>query len=388
MPNWLQTARRTNKRRARNYTQVEAQKRLDETVAPFHEQIENSLYVDGVEAIMFKQSETGRPCTCKKIPASDHIDEQHNLPTEVQPIVPTSSDNDGVQFDLGDDDIFGEDSQQAVAQHGVNQSESQRREQDRIFEIADIMGNDQGGADHFHDADDRTLGFEDGIFSGTSINCGICYRTGVTPPYEPLNHTMYTLVNYDMLGESGTSLDYSCKPARFIAHQPESWVRFAINVPKYFKSAKYSIRDNIDVIRGAKLWMDPAGTTELSLAILDANRGRPLEVYVKGEDFTHAMVFFENNSNPLRVNISQENETLDYTRESTVGNITVVAPEKIGFIKNADIIVLPERNLTLKVVDAPRVTTAQKTILQWQLETRAVQSSESIKNIFKGYKVR
>lgn len=387
MPNWLQSAKATNRRRAKNFIQEEAQKRLDEAVAPFHDQIENSLYVDGVEAVVFKQSETGRPCTCKKIPASEAIDEQHNIPTETQPIVPTSADNDGISFDMGSDDIFGEYSQDAVAQHGQNQSSVQQESESKVFEMADTLSTGQG-IDSVNGVDERTLGFEDGLFSGSAINCGVCYRTGVTPPYEPLNHTMYTLTNYDMTAESGTTLDWSSRPARFIAHSPESWVRFAINVPKYFKTAKFSIRDNLDMIKSANFWLDPAGTQRLSLQYLELNRGRPIEIYVKAEDFTHAVVFFENNSNPLRVNVSQENETLDYSRESTVGNVTVVAPQKIGHIKNSDIIVLPTRGLTLKVVDAPRVTTAQKTILQWQLETRAVQSSESIKNIFRGIKIR
>lgn len=389
MPNWLKTARSSNRRLARNFSNVEAQKRLDETVAPFHNQIENALYVDGVEAIVFKQSEIGRPCTCKKIPATEEIDSTHNVPTETQPIVQTSSDNDGISFDMGGPDIFGESGQEKAAQHGVDQSCIDKKNESRIFEIADGMSTNNGeGVDQFEPDTDRILGFEDGLFSGSAINCGICYRTGVTPPYEPLNHTMYTLTNYDARETNGMTMDWSAKPARFEALVEQSWVRFEINVPKYYKYAKYSIRDNLDIIKGAVFYVDELGQVPLSQAYMDENRGRPISIYVRGEDFTHAMIFFENNSSPLMVNMSQENETLDYSRESTIGNVTVVAPKRIGFIQNADMIVLPTRNLTLKVVDAPRVTTAQKTILQWQLETRAVQSSESIKNIFKGYKIR
>jgi hypothetical protein len=384
MPNWLETARKQNIRKARNYSHVEAQKRLNETIDPFHDQVTNALEVDSVSAIIFKKAITGRPCTCKKIPISEELDQAGNVPGETQDIVPQSSEVDGIELDLGPDDIFGEFGQDGI-NHGVNQSLKQKQAENKLFELADVLRNDTG-ADEIN-ATSSIDDFETGLFSGSSINCGICYRNTVTPPYEPLNHTMYTLTNYDIRQVSAVTVDYSTKPATMIAHNEESWAKYTVNVPKYYKNVKFSIRDNLALIKNAYLYLDPQGKDRLSLAWLEENRGRTIDIYVVAEDFTHVMIFFETNANPLKVSISQENESLDYSRESTIGEITVIAPEKIGFMQNSDIIVIPERNLTLKVTEAPRKTTAQKTIIEWELSTRNVQTSEAIKNIYSGYKV-
>jgi hypothetical protein len=386
MSNWLSSARKTNKRRARNFSHESAQKRLDETIRPFHEQVENSLQVDGVEAIVFKKSVTGRPCTCKKTPVLDEIDQGGNQQGEGPDLVPQGSESDGITFDMGQDDVFGHASQSQVT-NTHNASKKQQQAENREFEAADILASGSGGYDTVEE-DGYVDAFEEGLFSGNVVNCGVCYSRGVTPPFEPVDHTMYVLTNYHMQSVQSYNVDFAQKPALITCLSDDGYVEFEINVPKYFKDIKYSVRDNLQLISGMFLYVNINGSFQkLTMAHLNAARGKSLKFYVVGESFTHVVVFFSHNSNPLMVNISQENETLDYTRESSIGQITVIGPERIGHMQNSDVIVIPKRNLVLKVTDAPRKSTAQKTIIEWEMTTRAVQSSESIKQLFSGYKV-
>jgi hypothetical protein len=389
MSNWLTSGRGKNKRLARNFTHVPAQKRLDETLPTFHNQIENALQVDSVEAIVFKKSEIGRPCTCKKLPVTENLDAINgsNLPPNIEP---QDSESGGILMDFGEDDIFGDHGQQTV-QTGRNQSDAQREQQLREQEAGDLV-DDEGSMDMVDDGSSAILGFEDNLFASNSINCGICYMRGIQPAYEPLNHTMFTLTNYNIVNSQGYHVDFSEHPAKMkVQGDPaQAWMEFRINVPKYFKSIRFSVRDNLQLIKGAYLHptAQPVdGVPNCSFKWFEENRGRTVSIFVRGEDFTHVMIFFENNANPLKVNISQENETLDYQRESTIGQITVIAPEKIGHIRNADVIVIPERRLSLKVTDAPRKTTARRQIIEWELTTRSVQRSEALRNIYLGYKV-
>lgn len=53
---------------AKNYTHKEAQKRLDETVAPFNQQYQNALHIDSVEIdyyqVQLKVGVPVKPLTC------------------------------------------------------------------------------------------------------------------------------------------------------------------------------------------------------------------------------------------------------------------------------------------------------------------------------------
>lgn len=392
MSNWLKNARRGRRRQAKNFTSELAQKRLDATIAPFHQQIENSLAVDSVNAVIFKRCDTGRPCTCKKIPIMDELDQSGNRPGEDPDLVPFGSQNDGITFEMAgdhDDDIFGEPGQSAVAQIGKNRSNTLREEQVKEFEAADILASGDAGYDIVEGDDGESIeAFEDTLFGGTTVNCGVCYSRGIVPAYNVLNHTHYVLTNYEILNSLSYNVDFSQKPALIEALSDDAYCHFKINVPKYFKEAKYSVRDNLDIFVDAFLYVDPDGNRRLTQAALNDARGKQIDVYVIGTSFTHVSVFFKQDADPIDINLSQEAETLDYMRSSTIGQLTAIAPAKIGMIRNSDLLVIPSRSYTMKVTDAPRNTTSERTIIQWELTCRVLQGSEALSNIYKGTKVR
>lgn len=387
MSNWLSSGRRTNKRRARNFSHETAQKRLDETIRPFHDQVENALNVDSVEAIVYKKSVTGRPCTCSKAPVSEQLD--HDGSGENPDLAAQGTEANGTGFRMAQgDDIFGEADYQSGVQVGVDESRFERKS--RELEAADILSGNSGfGSDGADEQDGMIPGFEENLFSGGVVNCGICFSRGITPAYQPVNHTLYTLTNYHLTEVQGYNVDFSQKPAQITSLHEDSYAKFTINVPKYFKEVKFAIRDNLQTISRAFLYIINGGGEfeRLTTSHLDAVRGKAINIYVRGEDFTHVTVFFRHNVNPILVNISEEAETLDYTMETTLGQITVIAPEKIGHVTNSDILVIPKRNLVLKVTDAPRKSTAKRTIIEWSLTTRALQPQEALRMLNTGYKV-
>ena len=385
MANWLKHARSSQPRRARNYTQKFAQRRLDETIAPFHEQVENALYVDSNLAVIFHKCETGRPCTCSHDPVSDEVDQSGSNQGEGPTLVSERSDSNGMSFEMVDnDDIFGEPGQQARP-NMPDMAWSERKAKE--IEAGDLILSDGMHRDQAEGNDPVISAFDDGLFSGSSINCGICYSRGIVPAFNPTGYTWVTFTNYNIIETSSYNVDQSFKPFKMMPQSEGCWIKFAINVPKYFSECKYSVRDNLTVISGATLYVDPAGKIPLNKGILNSVRGKTIEVYVVEEEFTHVSIYFQQDSDPLRVNVSQENESLDYTRSSTIGQLNVIAPARIGMVRNSDILVLPERHLVLKVNDAPRKTTSRRTVIEWELTCRALQGSEALSGIFEGRKV-
>jgi hypothetical protein len=79
---------------------------------------------------------------------------------------------------------------------------------------------------------------------------------------------------------------------------------------------------------------------------------------------------------------------LDYDKELTVANLTIVLPHYVGTLNPEDLIVLPSRNYVLMVTDTPKKRTSKDQTLEWVVQTRTIQRKEMFYTIHKGYKLR
>jgi hypothetical protein len=381
---WLDTAKKRGRRNAKNFTYERAQKRLNEALPIFQQQIENALQVDKVHAVIAKRLRTGRYCTCcKRLESINNIDTTLiDLDPENEQTVSTSvsvtpdAPRKTINVDLGPSSLFGSDLTQRdntepLKSNRVELGDFETEERNKVKETATTI----------------PLDFEDLVTEGTGVDCGICFREGREPPFEFTNYRQSLMTSLDIGECYGYYLDDGA-PCNIVQQDKEGYVCFDILVPKYFISVEYSIRNNTSVLpSSARFYLD--NTNELlTKQHLENSRGKAIRICVRNvATFTHCIVMFKLSNDSIQANISQENEMINYENEVTIGDITVVLPARVGLFRSEDFIIIPERNLVLKVNDNPRKSTADRQVWEWMATTRAVQRSEATNSIFKHYKL-
>lgn len=355
---------RTN---ARNYAHPQAQKRLDETVAAFNKQVENSLRVDSVDIELFQiQQLVGVPCSCSQTSVAP-LPEAVEGVTEIAPVIPHKEHrNDGIKLKFQDDDIFGD----GLGEKLYNDED--------VF-VDDVSGRDSSAQEIEEDGEE----FHDSVFRG-SVECGICYRTMLQPGFTSYGRMRSIYTNMNVENMRAFTVDSTQAPHRFMRLTEDGFVSFLITVPKYFASVTISIRNNIIVLPDRVQRQDGAAIT---IHDLRDHAGGPYEVFVRAEEFSHVVFDFDTGVEKLRANLSGENIALDYDRLTTLSDMTVVLGPELGDINGGDIIVIPSRNMILKVRDKERKITAKQKRLEWVVQTRVLQPTESLKAIAKGYKL-
>lgn len=357
---------RTNQRRnAKNFTQAIAQKRLDETVEPFNRQVQNSLAVDAVQIDYYHiQRKVGTPCTCgtvQKTPIVGDSGGAHPLTVRNR-----HSEHENASVVFQEDNIFGDN-------------------------LAELIYEDSG--DTPIDVSGTSVmeipaTIEDeSIMNGGSVNCGICYRTQHLPPYKANNKQRFLFTSHEIAAVDQYFVNTTEAPHTIESHGQFSngSVAFELTVPKYFKDVVFSVRDNIRYIAGEKLW-DTHGRP-LSVQELRHNAGRTITFFVKAPKFTHVVVEFGIDVEPMYANISQESMALDYGRLMTIGDIQVVLPPTLHGVENGDILIVKKRNLALMVRDKEWKATADRRTFGWRVSTRVLQPSEPMRTLNAGIKL-
>lgn len=373
----VKIGRSTQSRRAQNFPTKPAQKRINEHLDVFRNKIENALDIDSVEAIIFKRVRAGRPCICAQHNVSMEDTETHgdfaglNTINDGPAMRPATGSNRGVLIDAGDDGLFGEASYQ-------------KSTVPKEIEVGDIpvSNRDMGEKKVYHDEV-----FTDTDFAGDSVLCGICYGEGVIPAFESVNYSYNILTIHEAVEIYGYHLNRNELPAVFDRMDAHGYICFEVVVPKYFISAVASIRNNTEVYPASKT-LYTSDNKRLTKAYIDAHRGRKMLVKVMNVDaVTHAVLMFKLNDYEIRANLSTENEVINYENEVTIGDMNLVLSNRSGSVRSEDFVVLPKRNLVLKINGAPRKSTADKSLWQWNLTTRAVQRSEPTARLFKHYPI-
>lgn len=352
---WLTNAKSTRRRKAGNFTHEAANKRLQEALPVFQDKVKNALNVDSVEVIIYKSLDTGKPCMCR-VTLGDAVttkDQEQN------------PDDYGIEID--NTDMFGE---------MPYESDSV------VLEAGDLLS---GRETDVHDDDD------DEIFNrpiDNSPKCGICYRTGFTPPFEAVGFSFYSFDATDLEDTFGYFYSQSDVPTKMIRSSDEiadtAFVKFEVAIPRYFQQCKVAIRDNLQFLPALPYVKVGEKFVELELSHLDSARGDYIDVYVREEEFTHITFLFSLGANPIHANLSEEANGVDFMTMNTIGNMQVVLPHNIGWIKPHDVIHVPSRNLVLKVTDAPRKTTSKQQTWEWNVSTRVLQPNEDLHILTKG----
>ena len=160
----------------------------------------------------------------------------------------------------------------------------------------------------------------------------------------------------------------------------EGFVEFAVDVPLFFKTVSISVRDGADIVTSDVL----TGGHVVSTQDFIHNAGNIILLRVTAESFTHLVVCFDIGVD-TRISLAQLSRTTDWTLFDTVGSLEVSLPIWIPEVQTGDVIVIPERDLSLKVTDVPSLRTARGQPLDWRATVRVLQPQEPLKWIAKGF---
>lgn len=360
------------RRNARNFIQNEAQKRLDETVAPFDRQVLNALYVNSVDIDLYCQIFVGKPCTCNK---TQVIPEMVQSGDSNVPTLDTDDVARGAKIRLKPRSLFGDN----PVERQSNDVEFSVR--DPMLDMLDIPEYDQ------REEEDET--YTDSMF-GDTLLCGVCYGAGsglrTLPGYTAYGKQRHLLHVHDIKDTDGYNVERGTQPHEFRKQRLDGFVEFKVMIPRVWNECLISIRHNFQHIHMGRIYDE--NNVEWTSSRLRARSGQMINIRVVESVFTHVLIEFDLGLEKIKGNLSQENTTLDYQKLSTIGNITVILPPTINELYSGDVMVIRSRNLVLKVVDCTRKHTAKRRMWEWEVQTRVLQPTETLRNIRQGYKLR
>ncbi len=369
----IRDGRGTNRRHGHNYIGKQADARMQEIIAPAQQRGLNALDVDSFEVLYYRRANSSMPCSCQKATAPgliDHsaVDESNALPINLVP-----------EIDVGEDQI--------VIDHHSSLFGTSSTTGDHDD---DTFDSNLGGAydDEEIVEDDDTARSQDKLFA-LSTECGICYRNGMLPGYELYGHDRKVLTGAVISDTYGYLLDQSQAPSKFVCIDPEgAYVDFEIEIPKYFQSMRYSVRDNLNHLADEPLYIAAPGAQLINLAAVRLSAGSKMIVRVRADRFTHVVVEFDLGVEPIRAALAQDTKATDWTMFDTIGTLSIVLPMTIDSVETSDVIYVPERKYTFKVSDVTYLRTARNKNMDWQVQARVLQPQEGLKRIYQANKMR
>lgn len=328
---------------ARNYIRDEADKRLKEVTEPYRQQGLNALGVDSYEVLLFLKKMSPSVCTCREIQT---------------------------ETDLGDLPVAN------ITKSGISETQEITIDWRKPLFGETADGHHEDEADdlsQYDFADDEPAASANQILE-SSANCGICYRTGFVPGFELYGKHRVVLTTKDLVNVSSYTIDRSVGPHPFERLHREGFVEFELQVPRYFKAAGYSVRNNLEILSDETVY---AGDQPLTKGLLQQYAGKVLVVRVRAELFTHLVFVFDLGTEPVRANIAQMSKTTDWTMFNTIGNLNIILPMTIPEVTTGSIIIVPKTGLAVTVTDAQYLRTADKSNLDWSVNTRVLQPQEA-----------
>jgi hypothetical protein len=343
----------------KNFIQDQAQARLEESVTPYQQQGLNALGVDYHEVYVYLKNMSSRVCTCKQV---QEVITEMDITAEAKPKYKGIAQSQEIRIDWNKP-LFGEPNEAKFSADGTY---------------------DEG--DEFDLEDEARL--KDPSLIGTSIiesspDCGVCFRSGFVPGFEQYGRTRYILTTQDIVDQNSVNIDRSVGPHVFERLASTGWVLFSLQIPKYFKSITYSVRNGHEILN-EQLWNN---NVPLTLAELRMNAGRNVLIKVKAKQFTHVDITFDLGSDPIHANIAQMSKVTDWTQFVTIGNLNIILPMTIPELPVGSFLYLPKKSMGMRITDVPQLRTASGRNIDWAVNTRVLQPQEPLLSIAKGFRL-
>lgn len=382
MPN----TRRIRHKGFRNSETRRVQKRIESVIEPHRARIANSLAVESLPCIVYKRTKIGTPCSCSMVEVDADIPDMVvnadsvEAVREAEPVKVVEERSikplNGGLMGFGDE--------------GGSMLDEMRYESSfREIELGSMLPTSDVQTQM--PEPDVTGMYEELALGGNIINCPICYREGYVPAFQPVGYNYQTLTPLNVDYYEGYRIDLEALPNCFVRMADDAYCDFVITVPKYYRRGTWSMRNHEgELLPASEIPVIVSGNRELPLSNFELNafRGNKCRVRVRAQRFSHLIFVFDMGANEVMCNISEETQMLDYDKELTVANLSIVLPWNMGNIQPQDILVLPTRNYVLMVTDAPQKRNAQNQTWEWVVQTRTIQRKERVFNIHNGNVIR
>ena len=351
---------------ARNFTHKQAAQRLQEAIPAIQETGLNALQVDAYEVLLFRKVFSTEVCTCR----------QSNLVTR--------EEDEGFSGSVEEPSFGGLIAQQNELT--IDWGASAFGEPNDHTNNEDDFNELSSNADGYEFDDGQQLPGMDSPVS-TALDetpaCGICYRHGFVPGYEQYGQQRTLLTTTDVTSIDGYTINRTYFPHKFERLSDDGYVQFELSVPKYFKSASYSVRNNFEVLED-KLYLNGI---PLSLAALKDAAGTTILISCTSDEFTHVHFVFDVGAEPIKANIAMLSKMTDWQQFEAIGTLNVVTHTDLSDLPVGSVFIVPKRNIGLRTTDVPILRTASGQSLDWSVNTRYMQPQEQLKNIHKAFKV-
>lgn len=362
-------------RSAKNYGFKIAQSRLNESMPVVKQMLSNAARVNSAPILYFSVNNIGVECSCRlKTAVGDSIQKSYIG----SPVTKATPEN--VSRILT----------HTKGQHVSIKHKTMLFGEDEIDDSPDLESD-------IYDENSEDLISDTRFILGESVDCGVCYRTGVLPGYDLIGaqSSLITMASKNIIEVQSYHLDTVSTPERFVRLHESGYIKIscAIPFPQHIHRFLYSLRDNKDVLLGGLLY-DANNKPILSKNDVLANTTRVktnefgsvdycyewlFTFYVKEPFLTHICIHaLSDMSDKLYANISEESLSLDYNTINTLSNITLTIPANLHKVKYGDLIYIPKRNLTLKISDFSRKNTVDFDTWEYTVSTRQLQPQETL----------
>lgn len=370
----------------RNSETKRVQKRIESVIAPHRDRIVNSLAVESLACIVYKRARIGVPCTCSMVETEQGNDYFVGADTVETPREPVSHrPNSSASVKGVDGGLFG------FGELGGSVIDEQRMEAPSYREVELTSMLPTNDPQTQMPASNLDSVYEELALGGNIINCPICYREGYVPAFQPVGYNYQTLTVMSVDYYEGYRVVAEALPNTFERMADDGFCDFLITVPKFYASGTWSMRTyEGELLPPNEIPVIVEGDRELPFNNLELNayRGKKCKIRVRARVFSHINIVFDIGARPVMCNISEETQMLDYDKELTVANLSIVLPWNMGNLAPQDILVLPSRNYVLMVTDAPQKRNAQNQTWEWVVQTRTIQRKERVFNIHRGTAIR
>lgn len=368
----MSSGRGTNRRSGHNYIGKQAEARLQEILRPGQQRGLNALQVDSFEVMYYRRSNSSVPCSCHRTtaPGLEHNEAGIGLGGDASTFAPEMSAEDEIVFDHG------------ASLFGTTNTSG--------FHEDAFAGPGPGGmmGDDDEAIEDDEEGYGADTPFGHSVDCGICYRNGMVPGYELYGHDRKILAFHNLVDTYGYTVDQSAAPHEFVQVDPrEGFVDFDVDVPKYFKSVRFSVRNGINQLSDEVLYQPTPAVHMLNEATLRVQAGRTARIRVRTPHFTHVVIEFDLGLEPVRAALAQDNKATDWTMFDTLGSMSLILPMTIGSVETSDVVYVPSRKRTVKISDVTYLRTARDVNMDWQVQARVLQPQEGLKRIYQSLRL-
>jgi len=342
---------------ARNYTFDAANKRSEELEKGRQIHQQNSLKVNSPPVVYYQQVKAGYTCTChtSSRPNGDLalIDDQRVEPeAEGSAFGPKT---DVYTIDLKNP-LFGS-THQMVGEEPY-----------RLVDVEDDLVDDE------EVSEDKVAMFPDLFAKGT--DCGICYRTGYAPLWNPIGRQRVSLTTHVAKTLDGFYVNQSTSPAVFERTDRTGFVEFMLQIPKYFQAVTYAVYNNTIRLPDLIEYQDQP----INLTTLREHAGSKIPIQVRAETFTHVVLEFDLGV-ILQANFPQLTATRDYNYFFNLASVSIELPPSICNPQISDVIYVPQWKRLWQIYDVAPYVMPSGTLIKTTAQGRLIAQIETLHNL-------